>query len=301
MEAHGLRRLQERSDPDMMDIRAGNAVPVSAMVFTLDEEIHLPACLESLRWCDDVIVIDSFSKDRTVKIARDAGARVLQNRFSGFGDQRNWALATAAPRNPWVLILDADERVPPAMVGELRERLAGGADNAAAFRVARRFYFWRRWLRYASLYPTYVVRLVRWGCVTYRNRGHAETQDVRGQLLSLRSDLIDENLKGLGEWFERQNRYSGLEAMHELGEERSPLRVSELSSRDPLIRRAALKRLAARMPLRPVWYFLYSYVLRGGILEGKEGFAYCVLRSIYQGMVAIKKHEMRTAPTRDKP
>jgi glycosyltransferase involved in cell wall biosynthesis len=263
------------------------------MVFTLDEEIHLPSCLESLRWCDEAIVIDSFSSDRTIAIARESGARVLQNRFTGFGDQRNWALANAAPRHPWVLILDADERVPPEMAEELRETLGCVPERVAAFRVARRFHFWGKWLRHSSLYPTYVVRLVRCGRVRYVNRGHAETQEVSGEIRTLRSDLIDENLKGLGAWFERQNRYSSRDAEYELEEERKCWRAVDLASTDPLARRAALKRLAARIPGRPVWFFLYSYLFRGGFLDGRNGLVFCLLKSIHQAMVALKKTEFR--------
>jgi glycosyltransferase involved in cell wall biosynthesis len=276
-----------------MKERASGPISVSAMVFTLDEEMHLPSCLESLRWCDDVVVVDSFSSDRTVEIALASGARVLQNRFTGFGDQRNWALANAMPKHPWVLILDADERVPPAMADELRATIGSVPHRVAAFRTARRFRFWGQWLRHSSLYPTYVVRLVRCGRVRYVNRGHAETQEIDGDTGTLASDLIDENLKGLGEWFERQNRYSGRDAEYELEMEKNPWRAVDLASADPLARRAALKRLAARIPGRPIWFFFYSYVLRGGFLDGRNGLVFCVLKSFYQVMVSMKKCEVR--------
>ena len=263
------------------------------MVFTLDEEVHLPSCLASLAWCDDVIVVDSFSKDRTLDIARTSGARVFQNTFTGFGDQRNWALENTAPKHPWVLILDADERVPPEMVEELRAMPATASQDVAAFRIARRFHFWGRWLRYSSLYPTYVVRLVRAGRIRYVNRGHAETQEVDGRILTLATDLIDENRKGLHDWFARQNRYSRREAEFELEQENDAWRIAEFASAEPLRRRAALKRLAAGVPGRPVWYFLYSYVLRGGFRDGVDGLIFCLLKSTYQLMVSMKKCEMR--------
>jgi len=266
---------------------------VSAMVFTLNEEIHLPSCLASLAWCDDVIVVDSFSKDRTLDIARAAGARVFQHPFTGFGDQRNWALANTAHRHSWVLILDADERVPSEMAEELRAKLASVPQDVAAFRIARRYHFWGRWLRYSSLYPTYVVRLVRAGRVRYANRGHAETQEVDGTVLTLDTDLIDENRKGLEEWFARQNRYSSREAEYELAQENEAWRIVDIASAEPLRRRAALKGLAARIPGRSMWYFLYSYILRGGFRDGAHGLVFCLLKSMYQLMVSMKKAELR--------
>ena len=105
----------------LADPRETNAggVPVSAMIFTLNEEIHLPRCLDSLGWCADVIVVDSFSTDSTERICRERGVRFVQHAFDGFGTQRNWALANVPTRHPWVLILDADERVPDALAAEI--------------------------------------------------------------------------------------------------------------------------------------------------------------------------------------
>src|SRR5207244_9323886 len=119
-------------------------------------------------------------------------------------------------RHPWALILDADESVPPELAAELARRLADAPVDVAAFRLRRRFHFAGKWLRHSSLYPTWVVRLVRVGRVRYVNRGHAETQLVEGRIESLRHDLIDENHKGLEDWFARQNRYSTQEAAYEL-------------------------------------------------------------------------------------
>ncbi len=194
--------------------------PVSCLVFTLNEAINLPHCLASLTWCDDVVVVDSFSTDATKAIARAAGARFVQHAFTGFGDQRNWTLEHVPLKHPWALILDADERVPAELAAELAE-IAGsgqGAGGSAAFRVRRRFYMWGKWLRHSSLYPTWVVRLVRVGKVKYVNRGHAETEIVDGPIGSLRADLIDENHKGEDEWWQRQKKYAAQEARYELSE-----------------------------------------------------------------------------------
>jgi len=263
------------------------------MIFTLDEEIHLPSCLDALGWCDDVIVIDSYSADRTEAICRERGVRFFQNRFEGFGSQRNWALDNSQPRHPWVLILDADERVTPELGEELKRIAEADPAGVGAFRVRRRFHMWGRWLRHSSLYPTWVVRFIRRDRVRYINRGHAETQDVQGGIRDLAHDLIDENLKGIDEWFERQNRYSRKDAEFEIAAERGGLRPGDLFTADPLVRRAALKRLAWRLPARGFIYFLYSYVWRRGFLDGRDGFVFCRMRAMYQSEVAIKKYDLR--------
>ena len=269
------------------------APPVSVMIFTLNEEINLPACLESLAWCDDIIVIDSYSEDRTQGICEAAGVRFFQNPFHGFGTQRNWAMDRTRPKYAWSLILDADERTTPALVAEMHAALRAAAPDVAAYRLRRRFYLWGRWLRYSSLYPTWVVRLVHKERVLYVDRGHAETQEVTGRILSLDNDLIDENRKGIAEWFERQNRYSTQEARYELAQERRALTLERLVSADPLVRRALLKRVAQHVPGRAFFYFVYCYLLRCGFLDGRDGFIFCLMKSIYQQMIVIKKYDLR--------
>jgi glycosyltransferase involved in cell wall biosynthesis len=265
--------------------------PVSVMIFTLNEEIHLPSCLDALAWCDDVIVVDSFSSDATVAMAQARGARVFQHRFEGFGSQRNWALEQASPVHEWVLMLDADERVTPELAAEMAAVLGGETSGVGAYRVKRRFHMWGRWLRYSSLYPSWVVRLVHRDRVRYVDRGHAETQTVDGETRELANDLIDENLRGIDEWFARQNRYARKEAEYELAQEQQSFRARDLVTLDPLRRRAALKRVLWRMPGRPLVFFLYSYLLRQGFRDGRDGLMFCAMKAVYQGMIVAKKYD----------
>ena len=266
--------------------------PVTAMIYTLDEEPNLPACLDSLAWCDDVVVIDSFSKDRTEAICRERGVRFYQHAFEGFGSQRNWSFDNCSPRHDWILVLDADERVPPEMASELAARLASPPPEIGAYRVRRRFHLWGRWLEHSSLYPTWVVRLVHKDRVRYVNRGHAETQQVDGQVGELDADLVDENAKGIAEWLERQARYARKEAEFELAEERRPFRLGDAVSADPLARRAALKRLARRVPGRAPMFFVYSYLLRGGFRDGRDGLVFCTMRALFEQMVNVHKYDL---------
>lgn len=282
-----------RGDKLGTDREPTGAMNVSVMIFTLNEELHLPACLAALDWCDDRIVVDSFSSDRTESICREQGVRFYQHPFEGFGSQRNWALDNIPIRHDWVLILDADERVPPELAEELTAVARADPPGVGAYRVRRRFYLWGRWLKHSSLYPTWVVRFVRRGRVRYLNRGHAETQEISGELRDLRHDLIDENLKGIDEWFERQNRYATKDALHELKQARRAPPWGKLFTGDALERRAALKALAARLPARGFLYFIYAYLLRGGFLDGRDGFVFCRMRALYQTLVTVKKYDAR--------
>jgi len=271
----------------------------SVLIYTLNEEIHIGRCVSALRrcGCDDIVVVDSFSTDRTEQMCREEGVRFYQHEFTGFGDQRNWSLENVPLQHCWAFIMDADEVMTAALWSEICEVTARSLAGLAAFRVRRRLFMWHRWLRHSSLYPTWVVRLVSVGKVRYANRGHGETQIVNGKVGSLRNDLIDENLRGIDEWFEKHNRYSRQEAEHELNLECS-FRWRDLLRPDPLARREALKSLARRLPLRGFWYFVYSYLLRGGFLDGRAGFRFCLMKAIYQQMVALKKADLRERQAR---
>jgi len=179
------------------------------------------------------------------------------------------------------------------MADEMAARLASAPPAVAAYRLKRRFHLWGRWLQHSSLYPTWVVRLVHKQRVRYVNRGHAETQVVEGEIAELDADLIDENAKGILEWFERQTRYARKDAELELSEEGRPFRLADVISADPLERRAALKRLGRRVPGRAPAYFVYSYLLRGGFRDGEDGLMFCTMRALYQQMVNIHKYDLR--------
>jgi hypothetical protein len=192
-----------------------------------------------------------------------------------------------------VLVLDADERVPPELAAEIADRARQAPQEIAAFRVRRRFHFRGRWLRRSSLYPTWVVRLVRPGRVEWIDRGHAETQRVDGAIGELQHDLIDENLKGLDEWRARQERYAEREAAYEAVLDGRGLTLRDLASTDPLRRREALKAAARLLPGRALWFFLYCAVVRGGILEGLDGVRFCAMKAGYQRRIVARRRELR--------
>jgi len=264
---------------------------ISVAIFTLDEEINLPHCLDSLVKCDDVVVVDSLSRDKTCEIARAKGCRVFQNKFTGFGDQRDWALREISFRNPWLLILDADERVTPELWTEMQRRISSCSTETAAFQLKRRFYWEGVWLKYANLYPSWIVRLVRIGKVKYINRGHAETQEVEGNVESLEMDLIDENHKGFEDWKQRQEKYAEQEAHYEISSNPRTC-LKELWSPDPLVRRATMKFYARGLPFRGLFYFFYVYFFRFGWMDGWTGLRFCLAKAKMQNDIRkfVRQH-----------
>lgn len=262
---------------------------LSVLILTKDEEANIRACLESLGWCDDIVVLDSESADRTVDIAESYGARVYTHPFLGFGRQRNWALTHIPFKHDWVLMLDADERVTEELVKEIARRLSAAPSDLVGMYVRRRFLYWGRWLKRSNEYPVWILRLVHKDRVRFENDGHGEKPRFIGRVLRVDAPLIDCDLKPIEAWFERHNRYSSAEALAEHERRRSKWQSSHEAT--PL--RVWGKHLAAHLPGRPLWYFLYSYLIRGGFLEGTRGFYYCYMKSVYHAMIQIKKFDIK--------
>lgn len=264
----------------------------STLILTLNEERSLPACLGSLDWCDDIVVLDSGSADRTVELARQAGARVLQRPFDDFARQRNHGLEQGDLRHDWVLHLDADERVPP----ELRDEIAGLADAGPeqAFEVPSKLMFMGTWLRHAGMYPTYQARLGRRDVLRFKQVGHGQREDLpREHVGRLRCALLhDAFSKGIDDWIARHVRYAAQEAAQAAAGGDADW-AGLVARGDPVRRRRALKALSYRLPCRPTARFLYMYLLRLGMLDGRAGLAYCRLMALYEAIVAVKLEAAR--------
>ncbi|QDY70483.1 glycosyltransferase family 2 protein [Qingshengfaniella alkalisoli] len=267
---------------------------VSVLILTLNEEENLPSCLAALDWCDDIVVLDSFSTDRTVEIARAAGARVVQRVFDNEPNQRNFGMKEIAFKHAWVYIPDADE----ICTTELRDEMCAIASDPTrpeAFFLARyRNMFMGRWIRRSSLYPTWMPRFVRPERTRFERLIHCRCVGD-GPSGKLTSHYLHYSFnKGLEAWYDKHNRYSSDEAMIATEEVTSQATSwRDLLSPDPTDRRYAIKAIAARLPFRPTQRFLYMYVLRGGILDGWAGFTYCRMLASYELMIVVKTAERR--------
>lgn len=267
---------------------------IAVLILTLNEEINLPACLASVAWADDVLVLDSGSTDRTVEIARARGARVLERPFDNFATQRNHGIDRGDFGAKWILHLDADERVPPELRDEL-VRVAAGAASLPAYRVASKLMFRGRWLKRSGMYPAYQVRFGRGQALRFVQVGHGQREAIPPhEVGTLRAALIHEAFaKGVDEWTERHARYAADEAAARAANaEPFAADLARLLSRDPVERRRAAKRLSWRLPARPWFRFFYMAVLRGGLLDGRAGLEYCRLLADYERMTDIKTREL---------
>ena len=265
---------------------------VSVLILTLNEEINIGACIDSLAWSDDIVVLDSLSTDRTVEIAQAKGARVVQRPFDNWAAHQNWAVQNIEFRHPWVFYLDADERCTEDLREEVLQR--ANADAAeAAFRMRRKDFFMGRWLRHAQLYPTWLVRLFRPGRIRYE-RVVNPVATVQGPVGELQAHFHHYPFShGLSHWFARHNRYSDLEAVEALKLLQNPSSErSNLWSRDPNERRRALKDLFFRLPARPLLKVVYYLIWRRGFLDGRAGLTYISLLAIYEYLITCKVREL---------
>lgn len=258
----------------------------SVVILTLNEERNLPLCLASVRGCDDVVVLDSGSTDRTVEIARAAGAQVFTREFDNFAGQRNFAQQTIPFRHPWVFHLDADEQMTPDLEKESRAMLA--LADVDGFWVAPRMMFHGRWIPHCTDYPAYQARLVRVPQFAFIQVGHGQREAPGMRMGRLAGNYLhDLTSGGEQQWIEKHQRYARQEA-EEHARHPGSVRWSAILTPDPLRRRRALKRLSYDLPCRPLLRFLYQYILRRGFLDGAAGLRYCRLLAHYERFAVVE-------------
>jgi len=271
---------------------------VAVVILTYNEEANIAQALASLAgWADEIHVVDSLSTDRTVEIARRYGAHVSQNKFVDFAKQRNYALEQLPVSSEWVFFLDADEWLPDTLKREISVLIASSpAENG--FYIKRRLIWMGRWIR-RGYYPTWILRLFRYGKARCEDRVVNEHLIVDGPTGSLRNDFIHEDNKGIADWIDKHNRYATAESQ-ELFNTRSAPDYAEIDAR-PFGTQVQRKRWLRykvwnRLPplIRPFLYFFYRYILAGGFLDGREALAYHFLQGLWFPMlVDIKYLELK--------
>ena len=232
---------------------------LSVITITLNEESNIGPCLESVRWADEIIVLDSGSTDRTVAIAQRYTKRVHRVTWEGYGPTRNRGLARA--HGEWILWLDADERITPDLGREIQEILERNDPAVSGYAIPRRAYFLGKWIRHCGWYPGRVTRLFRKSESSFTTARVHEGITIRGVILSSQNDMVHLTDPDLDRYFNKFNRYTTLaaEEMRDAGREASVLDLF----------------------VRPPFTFVKMYIIRLGFLDGLHGFILCVLSSAY--------------------
>ena len=282
---------------------------LAAIVLTYNEELHIQRCIESLRSVASyVYVIDCYSTDKTVEIATQNGALVIQKEWPGNqAAQVNWALANCDIDADWVMRLDADEYLLPELAAEINNQLYLLDKDISGVYLRRRVYFLNKWIRFGGCYPVRLLRIWRRNQAVCDDRLMDEHMRVTtGVTTEFKFDFVDHNLKSLTNWTQKHNAYASREAA-ELLITTFNAKGSELSkhlfgaSGKPL--KEILKVAYSRLPLffRPFFYFIYRYFLRLGFLDGKAGFVWCLLQGFwYRFLVDAKIFEAYVEAGRDR-
>ena len=231
--------------------RAG--LPFSAVIITLNAEAHIKACLKSVAFANEILVVDSGSTDATMELARRHGARVIQQDWLGFGKQKQFAASRAG--HDWVLSLDADERVSPELRESILEALK--SPRFMAYRMPRRNRFMGRWLKHGEGYPDLSLRLFHRAHANWSDDPIHEKVVARTEIGALRGDLLHESENGIADYLAKQNRYTTLQA-------------------ETLYRNGKQSRLP-RLLLSPLLRFIKFYFLRLGFLDGLPGLVHIVI------------------------
>lgn len=246
-----------------------------------------------------IVVVDSFSTDRTVELAKKLGADVYSHPFTDHASQLNWGLNHTEIKTEWVMRMDADEELTPELAAEIQRKLPGLSKKINGVMLRRRVYFLGRWIRHGGIYPTYLLRIFRNGTAYCEQALMDEHFLLKfGSCIRFSKDLIDNNTKSLEWWTNKHNWYSNKELEEQL-EQRSAIKQGTTMKPNLFGGQAERKRWLKYMvyyktPLmrRAHWYFLYRYIFRLGFLDGPEGLAFHFLQGYwYRFLVDAKIYE----------
>ena len=255
-------------------------LPISVIILTYNEEKNIEACLQSvIGLTNEIFIVDSYSIDKTIKLAKNFTDKIFEHPFENYSAQRNWALQNLSIRTDWILNIDADHRITPELINELEKIFKNGIPNSVnGFLISRRTIFMDRWIKHGGHYPTYHANFFRKGFGKCEERLYDQHFLVQGKFLKLKNDIIDIVTDSLTNFTSRHNKWATFEAVEQLTHK--SIKNHEVVLADikgnSIEKRRALRNYYDRAPIfiRPFLYFFVRYFLRLGFLDGKEGFIF---------------------------
>ncbi len=243
---------------------------ISAIVVCFNEEDNIRQCLESLTWCDEIVVVDSFSADRTVEISREYTDHVIQRPWAGYRDQKAFAHSQATKE--WVFLVDADERVPPGLRDEIRDALSRLGNHCAGFSVPRLVYYLGRWWWRGGWYPDYDIRIFRRDRARWGGSDPHEKIFVDGRVRRLRHPLHHYSYKDIADHLGRINHFTSVSSIE--------------------LRRQGKRWRWADNLCRPALRFFHFYLWKRGFMEGFPGYFAAVTAAVYVYLRYAKLREL---------
>lgn len=262
----------------------------TVIILTYNEELHLERCIRSLEaFSAEIIIVDSFSSDATLSIAKRLGARVYQNKWVNYARQFQWALDHCPIHTPWVMRMDADEYIPPELAKEIQDRLGNLPRDVKGVILKRRVHFMNQWIKYGGYYPIKLLRIWRVGSAQIEQRWMDEhIVMTSGKIIEFKHDFIDHNLHNLSWWTAKHNNYATREAADLLNQKYHffPEGLAVDQGRyqgQAKVKRRLKKNLYQRTPLflRAFCYFCFRYFFQLGFLDGKAGLIWHFLQGFW--------------------
>ena len=275
---------------------------IAALILTYNEEKHITRCINSLKdVCEEIFVIDSFSKDKTVEISKILGAKVYQHPFENQARQFNWAIKNCPITSDWIWRVDADEYIEPALAEKVVISLPHVSLDVNGIYVNKKIVFMGRSLLHGGWYPAQQIKIIRKGYGTSEDKWMDEHLIIfSGTTISIDGDQTDENLNDLSWWTQKHNNYSGREAINMLlmeygiGSRDKEVRPKFLGTGAERKRWLKMKYVRAPLFLRPFINFFIRYILKAGFLDGKQGFIWHFLQGFwYRFLVDAKIYEIK--------
>lgn len=263
---------------------------IAAVVLTFNEEQYIGQCLRSLRWVDELWVVDSFSNDSTPDICKSFGCGFQQHRFESFAGQRQWAVDTLPIGSDWIFFVDADEVVTPYLAEEIREKIEDASTDG--YYVPLRQFFWGKEVRYGEYSHTFVLRIHRVGKGKFNDKEVHELIQVDGKVLRLKQPMLHYARRNISEHIIKIDKYSTLEAqrMFRTGQDLYSTASKSFSARNML-----LKRIFRLLPCKALCKFIYEYIICRGFMDGRTGFAIAIAQSLYVYLSYFKLWEMKSS------
>ena len=276
-------------------------VSIAVVILTHNEEIHIERCISSIQnLASDIVVIDSYSNDRTIEVAEKLGARVYKNTWKNYATQFQWALDNAEIKSDWIMRLDADEYL-ESDLDDLKAVLSACSSEVTGLIIKRKLFFMGKWIKHGAIYPIYHLRIWRNGVGRIENRWMDEHIVLRhGDTINADIDIVDDNKNPVSWWINKHNSYATREVIDILNTEYLFLPKDNVipkgSNTQAKIKRFLKESLYNKLPIfiRPVLFFVYRYFFRLGFLDGVAGYSFHFMECLwYRSLVDLKIYELR--------
>ncbi len=262
-------------------------LPISVIVLTYNEENNIEACLKSVYdSVEEIFIVDSFSNDKTLEIAKKYTNNIIQHKFENYGKQRNWAFDNLPIKTKWILNLDADHQITDELKNELREIFKNSNElTYNGFLISRKTVFMNKWIKHGGHYPVYHAVLFKHGSGRCEETVYDQHFIINGSVKNLKSNILDFFTESLSEFTIKHNRWSSFEALqHSSSIDLENNTVASTILGNVIERRRFFKtNIYLKLPLfcRAFFYFIYRYFFMLGFLDGKEGLIFHFLQGFW--------------------